>query len=73
MKTISGDLTYRVKFASACLMRPPKGGMRHSFDNCFEMGDGDEVVRRILRNAKKNPRLAEALRRYRVLEQWGMV
>ena len=62
MKTISGNTAYRAKFAGDTLLRTNgRGPFWRSFDNCFEMGDGDEVVRRIVRRANKNPALRQAI------------
>lgn len=47
-KTITGTLSYRKQYALQCLL---KGIDSRARDNCYEMGDGDEVVRFIMRKA----------------------
>ena len=50
----------RVNYAVQCIMR---GIQSRRFDTCFEMSDGDAVVTAIVRRARKNPKLREALAR----------
>lgn len=45
-KTISDGLAYRKQYAIQCLI---KGISTRARDNCYEMGDGDEVVRHIMK------------------------
>jgi len=45
-KTISGGLAYRKQYAIQCLL---KGVSTRARDNCYEMGDGDDVVRHIMK------------------------
>ena len=52
-KTITGNLSYRKQYALQCLL---KGIHSRGFDNCFEMGDGDEVVRFIMKKATEKLR-----------------
>jgi hypothetical protein len=61
-KEISNDFNTRVNYAIAC-MKKKRTGTR-SFDNCFEMWDGDYVVTAILRRALKNPEFEIVLRNY---------
>lgn len=53
---------YRVDYAARCLIQ----GRTHTrtFDTCFEMGDGDEVVAALMQRALRNPRLDQAIRRW---------
>jgi hypothetical protein len=54
--------TYRVAFAATYIMRGyGKTGIDRRFGTCFEMGDGDQVVRRLLKRALRNERLREAM------------
>ncbi len=76
MKTTSGDAAYRAKFAGDYILRSggrPTQGFRRSFDNCFEMNDGDEVVARIMRRAYKNPALREAIENMGCWARWNEV
>lgn len=63
---------YRVSFAARCLIQ----GRTHTrtFDTCFEMGDGNEVVATLMQRALRNPRLDQALRAWLTPEgfrHWG--
>lgn len=63
MKTNSvyGDaIAPRINYAARCIMSGHTGG--RSFDTCFEMGDGDEVVAALVKRARRNPRLAAKLK-----------
>ena len=51
---------YRVRYAVATILRD-RVVNEGAFKNCFEMEDGDEVVRIILRRGLKNLRLRAAL------------
>jgi len=53
---------YRVDYAARCLIQ----GRTHTrtFDSCFEMGDGDEVVAALMQRALHNPRLDQAIRQW---------
>jgi hypothetical protein len=53
---------YRLRYAIANILRD-RVVNEGAFRNCFEMGDGDEVIRTILRRGLKNPKLRAALRR----------
>jgi hypothetical protein len=53
---------YRLRYAIANIVRD-RVVNEGAFRNCFEMGDGDEVIRTILRRGLKNPKLRAALRR----------
>jgi hypothetical protein len=68
-KEISNDFNTRVNYAISC-MKTKRTGTR-SFDNCFEMWDGDFVVTAILRRALKNPKFEIVLKNYlRTIELW---
>ena len=56
------QIGYRVDFAAGVILRG--GECTRKFDTCFEMGDGEEVARRLYRRARHNPSLAAALPRY---------
>lgn len=58
MKTITGNTSYRKQYATSCLIKSHSPNTR-SFDNCFEMGDGDEVVRHVMKRATETIPLAE--------------
>ena len=45
--TITGNTSYRKSYALQSLIKTHSPNTR-AFDNCFEMGDGDEVVRHII-------------------------
>jgi hypothetical protein len=61
VKTINPDnFKYRVDYAAQCFT---KGIQSRSFDNCFEMFDGDAVIVALIRRANKNERLKQAIRR----------
>lgn len=47
-KTITGGLSYRKQYALQCILKDIR---TRAFDNCFEMGDGDDVVRYIMKRA----------------------
>lgn len=49
--TIRGNTSYRANYAKQCILRGGNATNTRAFNNCFEMGDGDEVVRRIMRYA----------------------
>lgn len=52
-----------------------KNPFTRRLDDCFEMGDGDEVVRIIAERAKKNPVLLERVQKVfgrDVLERFGL-
>jgi hypothetical protein len=53
---------HRVRYAIANILRD-RIVNEGAFNSCFEMGDGDEVIRAILRRGLKNPRLRAALYR----------
>lgn len=53
---------YRIRYALSNILRD-RVVNEGAFLNCFEMGDGDEVIRAILRRGLKNPKLRVALRR----------
>jgi hypothetical protein len=68
-KAMNNDFNTRVNYAVAC-MKTKRTGTR-SFDNCFEMWDGDFVVTAILRRALKNPEFEIVLRNYlRTIDLW---
>ena len=52
----------RARIAAAFIQRGSK--QNRGFCNCFEMGDGDEVIRLLVERARKNPEFAVKLRRY---------
>jgi len=54
----------RIDYAAHCFVR----GVRNSrsFDTCFEMWDGDEVVTALVRRTEKNARLRKA-----IADSWG--
>lgn len=56
------SLTERVNYAARVIKngRPTS----RAFDDCFENGDGDEVVRALVRKSKENPILAANLPKY---------
>lgn len=56
---IRGNLADRINIAAQKILRGQTDG--RSFSDCFEMGDGDEVVIGLVRRAEKNPKLAERL------------
>lgn len=62
---------YRVRYAIATILRD-RIANEGAFKNCFEMEDGDEVVRIILRRGLKNSKLRAALHRSHLvdLNQW---
>lgn len=45
-KAITSGLAYRKQYAIQCLL---KGISTRARDNCYEMGDGDDVVRHIMK------------------------
>lgn len=45
-RTITGGLSYRKQYAIYCLLNNISTRAR---DNCYEMGDGDQVVKHIMR------------------------
>lgn len=47
-KTITGGLSYRKQYALQCFLNGTDSRAR---DNCFEMGDGDEVMVYLMRRA----------------------
>lgn len=49
MRTITGNLSYRKQYARKCILSGNTN--TRSFDNCFEMGDGDEVVLYLIEKA----------------------
>jgi hypothetical protein len=51
VKTITGGLSYRKQFALQALIRTSNPNSR-AFDNCFEMGDGEEVVKHVMAYAR---------------------
>ena len=51
MKTIDGNLSYRKQFALKAIIENRTS--TRNFDNCFEMGDGDEVVKFIIKKTKE--------------------
>jgi hypothetical protein len=51
MKTITGNLSYRKQYALQCFL---KGIDSRSRDNCFEMGDGDEVMVYLMKRATED-------------------
>jgi len=58
----SGTTMDRINFAASYITR---GRLTtRTFDTCFEMGDGDDVARGLVRRSLKNERLAAALPRY---------
>lgn len=62
MKTITGGFSYRVNFAAAHISRGANS--TRSFDNCFEMWDGDAVAVALYRRARKNAKLRKNLWNY---------
>lgn len=52
--------SYRVSYAIATILRD-RIVNEGAFQTCFEMEDGDEVIRAILRRGLKNPKLRAAL------------
>lgn len=64
-KTITGGLAYRKQYALQCFLNDIDTRAR---DNCFEMGDGDEVMLYLMRRATEP--LADqsaALEKYRTV------
>jgi len=41
-----------------------RGPTSRRFDDCFENGDGDQIVAALVERSTKNPRLSENLPRY---------
>ncbi|SMC08090.1 hypothetical protein SAMN00768000_3643 [Sulfobacillus thermosulfidooxidans DSM 9293] len=69
--TDPAQFRYRVAYAARCLMH----GRTHTrtFDTCFEMGDGAEVVAALMHRAARNPRLLHAIHQWLTpdgLRQW---
>ena len=66
-----GAHAYRVRYAIATIFRD-RIANEGAFTNCFEMEDGDAVVRAILRRGLKNPKLRAALEKSHLvnLTQW---
>lgn len=62
MKSITGTTQDRINIACKVILSGKP--TTRNFDNCFEMGDGDEVMRGVYQRALKNPKLKEALPRY---------
>lgn len=58
---IKDNFIGRVNYAAQCITRQTGIGGR-TFDTCFEMNDGDAVVTALVRRAKKNERLAAAIK-----------
>lgn len=52
----------RAQIAAAFIRRG--GESTRAFDDCLEMGDGDEVVSILCQMAKRSPKLKENIRRY---------
>lgn len=64
-KTITGTLAYRKQYALQCML---KGTNSRARDNCFEMGDGDQVMVYIMRRAtEKLPDVTAAMELYRTV------
>jgi hypothetical protein len=65
------QFAYRVKYARQCIIRGMEDGTRH-FDTCFEMNDGDDVARALLKSGLRNERFREAMYRSRLitLDHW---
>lgn len=62
---------YRVRYAIRTILRD-RAANEGAFRNCFEMEDGGEVIRAILRRGLKNPKLRAALESSHVvnLTEW---
>lgn len=54
--------TYRVNYAADVIASARRTS--REFDNCFENGDGNQVVAALVQRAQKNERLAANLWRY---------
>jgi hypothetical protein len=52
--------SYRVRYAISAILRD-RIVNEGAFQPCFEMEDGDEVIRAILRRGLRNPKLRAAL------------
>jgi hypothetical protein len=59
------QIAYRIQYARQCILRGMESGSRH-YDTCFEMGDGDEVVRALLRAGLKSERFRKAMLESRI-------
>lgn len=71
-KTITGGLAYRKRYALNALMLSPSPRGR-GFDNCFEMGDGKEVVLHIMKAATKPLPQAELARARELIKTEGLM
>ena len=54
-KTLIGTTQDRINFAAQVILR--EGSTTRNFDNCFEMGDADNVGAGLYKRALKNPKL----------------
>lgn len=50
----------RASIAARMLLRQKR--LHRAFDDCFEMGDGDEVYIELMKKADKNPSLQQAIK-----------
>lgn len=66
-----GQLSYRLRYAITTILRD-RFADEGAFHICFEMEDGDEVIRRILLLGLKNPKLRTSLRSSHLvnLQEW---
>lgn len=60
-------LSQRKQYARQCLY---KGRSSRGFDNCFEMGDGGEVVKYLMSKAKTDKRLERAIKDFNSWDYW---
>ena len=62
------SLSRRKQYAARVLL---KGGpFTRTYDNCFEMGDGDEVVKYLMARAQKDAPLRAAIERQGTWDYW---
>lgn len=61
----SAALDFRIATAARIILSGGPGERNsRTFDTCFEMGDGDQVVRALVKRSTKNDRLRDALPRF---------
>ncbi len=63
MTSFHDDFQYRVNYAAKCIMTGTKSRRSNS---CYEMWDGDIVVVALVRRARNNPKLWQA-----IVKDWG--